>query len=165
MSVSSTFRHETLRQWMKSVVTVTIEGVVQGEYPFGAGVFTEQGKQIAVAHNQVVSRCDPTAHAEIVAIGKAAKRLADTNLAGHWLVSTGEPCPMCLAAIGLAGIERVAFGATAATIEAANFGTLGLKASELAKQLPPSVELVGGVLEYDCAALLINHPKKDRDDG
>ncbi|WP_461506281.1 nucleoside deaminase [Rhodopirellula baltica] len=165
MSSSSAVSSEMLRQWMKSVVTMTIEGVAMGEHPFGAGVFTDSGKQIAVAHNQVVSRCDPTAHAEVVAIGKAAKKLGDPDLSGLWLVSTGEPCPMCLAAIGLAGIERVAYGASASTIETANFGTLGLTASELADQLSPPIQLTGGILEYDCSALLINHRKKDSDDG
>ncbi|KLU05992.1 pyrimidine-ribonucleotide metabolism [Rhodopirellula islandica] len=165
MSSSSAVRSDMLRQWMKSVVSVTIEGVASGEHPFGAGVFTEDGRQIAVAHNEVVTRCDPTAHAEILAIGKAAKKLRGPDLSGLWIVSTGEPCPMCLAAIGLAGIQRVAYGASAATIEAANFGTLGLKASDLASQLSPAIELTGGVLEYDCSALLINHRRKDQGDG
>ncbi|WP_233215562.1 nucleoside deaminase [Rhodopirellula bahusiensis] len=165
MSKSLTVTNEMLCLWMKAVVTVTIEGVTQGEHPFGAGVFTESGKQIAVTYNQVVSRCDPTAHAEVLAIGKASKKLGEVDLSGLWLVSTGEPCPMCLSAIGLAGIERVAFGATAATIETANFSSMGLKASELAKELSLPMELIGGVLEYDCSALLLNHQKKDRDDG
>ncbi|MFG0266107.1 MAG: nucleoside deaminase [Rhodopirellula sp. JB055] len=150
---------------MKSVVSKTIEGVAMGEHPFGAGVFTETGKQIAVAHNQVVSTCDPTAHAEVVAIGKASKELGEPDLSGLWLVSTGEPCPMCLAAIGMAGIERVAYGASASTIEKANFGTLGVTASELSQHLSSPIELIGGVLEYDCSALLINHRNKESGDG
>ncbi|MCC9658373.1 nucleoside deaminase [Rhodopirellula halodulae] len=165
MNPSWNIDSKLLRQWMKSVLAVTVEGVARGEHPFGAGVFRDDGSQVAIAHNEVASRNDPTAHAEVLALSRAGKRLHSPDLSGTWLVSSGEPCPMCLSAIALSGIQNVVFGASAGTIEAANFGTLGLPAAELESHLKPSIELIGGVLEYDCSALLINHRKKETQDG
>ncbi len=76
--------------------------------PFGA-VIVKDGKIISRAHNEVLKRNDPTAHAEILAIRKAAEVLKTPHLKGTVLYSTCEPCPMCLAAILWARIDKVVF--------------------------------------------------------
>jgi tRNA(Arg) A34 adenosine deaminase TadA len=79
--------------------------------PFGA-VVTRNGKIIATGHNQVTSANDPTAHAEIVAIREACKKLKSFQLDECELYTSCEPCPMCLSAIYWARIQRVYFGNT-----------------------------------------------------
>jgi guanine deaminase len=77
--------------------------------PFGAVVVFEN-RIISRAHNQVLLENDPTAHAEIVAIRKAAKAISHFHLTGYELYTTCEPCPMCLAAILWARIKTLYFG-------------------------------------------------------
>ncbi|MGC8595100.1 MAG: tRNA adenosine(34) deaminase TadA [Candidatus Kryptoniota bacterium] len=82
----------------------------EGEVPVGA-VIVYNGAIIARAHNQTVALNDPTAHAEIIAIGAAANHLGTWRLTDCSLYVTLEPCPMCAGAIVLSRIERVVFGA------------------------------------------------------
>ncbi len=77
--------------------------------PFGS-VIVSKGKIIAKAHNTVISSNDPTAHAEINAIRLAGKKLKSFDLSSCELFTTCEPCPMCLAAIYWAKIEKIYFG-------------------------------------------------------
>lgn len=79
--------------------------------PFGA-VIVKGGSVIAEGWNEVTSSGDPTAHAEITAIRKAAAALKDYNLSGCEIYTSCEPCPMCLAAIYWARIDRIFFGNT-----------------------------------------------------
>lgn len=87
--------------------------------PFGA-VIVQQGRIIARGHNEVLRRNDPTAHAEIVAIRKAAARLGRFDLGDCEIWSTCEPCPMCFAAIHWARIPLLHYGCT--HIDAAAIG-------------------------------------------
>ncbi|MFH0890078.1 MAG: nucleoside deaminase [Candidatus Aenigmatarchaeota archaeon] len=87
--------------------------------PFGA-VIVHNGKIISTAHNEVVKTNDPTAHAEINAIRNAAKKLKTFDLSGCVIYTTCEPCPMCLAAICWANINKFYHGCTAA--DAAKIG-------------------------------------------
>jgi tRNA(Arg) A34 adenosine deaminase TadA len=79
--------------------------------PFGA-VVVQNGRIIGSAHNEVLLQTDPTAHAEILAIRRAARALGSASLAGCMLYSTCEPCPMCLAAIHWARLDRVVYAET-----------------------------------------------------
>ena len=96
---------------MKNIMRLCIEeavnGVNQGEGgPFGA-VILKDGELIAVAHNTVIKTNDPTAHAEINAIRQASQKLQRFDLSDCILVTSSEPCPMCLSAIMWAGIKKV----------------------------------------------------------
>ena len=82
----------------------------RGEVPVGA-VMVCGGKIVARAHNEVVRRRDPAAHAELLAIQRAAKRLRNERLAGCTLYTTLEPCPMCAGAAVLARLAEVVYGA------------------------------------------------------
>ncbi len=88
--------------------------------PFGA-VVVLGGEVIARGCNQVTSSHDPTAHAEIVAIREAARVLGTHTLSGCSLYASCEPCPMCLAAIYWARLDRVYFACTSADAAAAGF--------------------------------------------
>ena len=79
--------------------------------PFGA-IIVKQGKIIGSSGNRVFAECDPTAHAEVMAIRDACKNLESTDLSGCEIYSSGEPCPLCTAAIYWSKIETVYYSNT-----------------------------------------------------
>lgn len=79
------------------------------------------GQTIATGENEVHLRCDPTKHAEMVAIARAADALGSTDLQHCVMISTLQPCEMCLAAMRFAGIRRVIYAATQARVAAKYF--------------------------------------------
>ncbi len=79
--------------------------------PFGS-VIVKAGKVVGRGHNMVVANKDSTAHGEIMAIKNAEENLATYDLSGCELYTTGEPCPMCLAACLWANIDKVYYGCT-----------------------------------------------------
>ena len=83
--------------------------VAAGDQPFGA-VVVKNGKIVGWGPSRVVSDTDPTAHAEMVALRDAAKRLGTRDLAGCVMYSTSHPCPMCEAGAYWAGIDRFVHG-------------------------------------------------------
>lgn len=83
----------------------------RGEVPVGAVVVSAAGGVVAQAGNRTRELCDPTAHAEMLAIRAACAALGQERLTGHDLYVTLEPCPMCAAAIAAARIGRLYFGA------------------------------------------------------
>ncbi|WP_081803658.1 tRNA adenosine(34) deaminase TadA [Halotalea alkalilenta] len=85
--------------------------LAEGEVPVGAVVVDAQGEIIGVGHNAPISRCDPCAHAEIVAMRAAAERLGNYRLIDCTLYVTLEPCMMCLGASVNARLARVVYGA------------------------------------------------------
>ncbi len=98
--------------FMGEAIRLAVRGVRRGDGgPFGA-VVVKDGVIIGRGWNTVTSRNDPTAHAEIVAIRRACRRLGSFRLDGCVLYASCEPCPMCLAAIYWARIKRVYFAAT-----------------------------------------------------
>ncbi len=98
--------------FMRIAINEARKGFRKGEGgPFGA-VIVIDGRVVARAHNRVLAAHDPTAHAEVMAIRKAGRRLGRWHLTEADLYATCEPCPMCLAAIHWARIRRVYFGCT-----------------------------------------------------
>lgn len=107
-----------------------------------------QGTRIlATGENEVHLQNDPTRHAEMVAIARAAHKLATPDLAGCTLVSTLQPCEMCLAALRFAGITRVIFAATKARVAAKYFVFPGLELSAFHDASPKPFETLGGIDE------------------
>jgi len=80
--------------------------------PFGAVIVDKEGNIIANGNNKVLKNNDPTAHAEIVAIREACKKLGTYDLSNYILYTSCEPCPMCLSAIIWANIKIVYYGCT-----------------------------------------------------
>ncbi len=108
-------------EFMHEVIRLAREGVADGRGgPFGA-VVVQNGQIVGRGCNCVTSTNDPTAHAEVVAIRDACRRLASFHLGGCELYASCEPCPMCLAAIYWARLDRFYFGCTADEAAAAGF--------------------------------------------
>ncbi|MFR2496334.1 MAG: tRNA adenosine(34) deaminase TadA [Christensenellales bacterium] len=96
--------------WMREALKLAREAQMAGEVPVGAVVVCEE-KIIACARNERETSGDPTAHAEVLALRRAAEALGTRRLEGCTLYVTLEPCPMCAGAIVMAGIDAVFFGA------------------------------------------------------
>lgn len=108
-------------EFMRQAIELAIENVTSGRGgPFGA-VIVRKGEVIATGVNQVTATNDATAHAEVVAIRNACKVLKDFSLPECTIYTSCEPCPMCLAAIYWARMERIFYSATAAQAAAAGF--------------------------------------------
>ena len=98
---------------MRIALACAQDAADRGEAPIGAVVVDpETGEVIATAGNSPISLSDPTAHAEVLALREAARKLGNYRLTGLTLVVTLEPCAMCAGAISHARIGRVVFGAT-----------------------------------------------------
>ena len=96
---------------MLVALSVASQAAASADVPVGAVVVSPAGAVIASARNEREAAQDPTAHAEVVAIQRAARRLGSWRLDGCTLVVTLEPCTMCAGAIVLARISRLVFGA------------------------------------------------------
>lgn len=95
---------------MRRALEVAALGEEHGEVPVGA-VLVSDGRILAEAYNQPITLADPTAHAEILAIREASKRIGNYRLSGSSLYVTLEPCVMCAGALVNARIERLVFAA------------------------------------------------------
>ncbi|GAA4664346.1 nucleoside deaminase [Amycolatopsis dongchuanensis] len=121
------------------------------DVPIGAAVFGPDGTLLASAHNAREELGDPTAHAEVLALRAAARVHGDGwRLEGCTLAVTVEPCTMCAGALVLARVARVVFGAWEPRTGAV--GSLWDVVRD--RRLNHRPEVVGGVLEAECAALL-----------
>lgn len=119
------------------------------EVPVGA-VVVRDGEEIGAGFNSPIGSCDPTAHAEMVALREAARRTGNYRLNGATLYVTLEPCVMCAGAIVHARIARLVFGARDIRFGGVR-SKFRLADSEL---LNHRAEVVEGVLGAECAALL-----------
>ena len=100
---------EAQRAFMRHAIKLSAERMRKNEGgPFGA-IIVKDGKIIAEGWNKVTSSNDPTAHAEVTAIRAACQKLDTFSLAGCDIFTSCEPCPMCLAAIYWARLDRVYF--------------------------------------------------------
>ncbi|WP_156727409.1 nucleoside deaminase [Streptomyces apocyni] len=102
--------HERERAWMDEAINVATTSVRNGGGPFGALV-VKDGEVVARANNQVTANLDPTAHAEVNAMRAACKELGTFSLEGCVLITSCEPCPMCLSSALWARVDRIVFAA------------------------------------------------------
>ena len=96
---------------MRVALDAARKAVASHDIPVGAAIFNSTGDLISVGHNERELLKDPTAHAEIVAIQRAAEKLGDWHLTDHTLVVTLEPCAMCAGAIAQSRLQTLVFGA------------------------------------------------------
>lgn len=122
----------------------------RAEVPVGAVVLGPDGQVLARAGNRTEADHDAAAHAELLALRAAARRLGSPRLAGCDLIVTLEPCPMCAAAIGLFRIRRLIFGAYDPKGGGVEHGPR-IYAAPGCLHRP---EVIGGVREREAAALL-----------
>jgi tRNA(adenine34) deaminase len=134
---------------MREALQLARAAALAGEVPVGALVV--QGERvIGRGSNRPISGCDPTAHAEVVALRDAAKHLGDYRLGGTTLYVTLEPCIMCAAALIHARVDRVVFGAW--DPKAGGAGSIADVFN--IRELNHRVDVFGGVLAEECGALL-----------
>ena len=129
-----------------------------GDIPIGALVVLE-GDIISSRHNERELQNDPTAHAEVLAIQDAAKKLGTSRLDGATLISTLEPCPMCAGAALSARISRVIFGAE--DTKAGALGSLYQLGSD--PRLNHEFSVTPRVLQEECGALISRFFSTKRD--
>jgi tRNA(adenine34) deaminase len=139
------------RTWMARALEMARAAEVGGEVPVGA-VVVHEGRLLSEGFNLTVTRADPTAHAEGVAIREAARRLGDWRLLGTTLYVTLEPCAQCAGSIVLARIPRVVYGAS--DPKAGMAGSLGNLLQD--RRLNHRAEVTAGVLADASAELLTN---------
>ncbi len=132
---------------MKAALKCANKALVEGEVPIGAVVVLD-GKVISRGHNRRTGRQIATAHAEIEAIEKACKKLGSWRIPECEIYVTLEPCPMCMGAMLNARIKKVYFGAHE---DKGRSMTAELASANL---LNHTVEVEGGVMEEECAAIL-----------
>jgi tRNA(adenine34) deaminase len=109
--VSADARADADRRWMAYALSLAEQAETQGEVPVGAVIIDEAGRRIGEGENRMIRDADPTAHAEIVALRKAAASLGNYRLPGTTLYVTLEPCAMCAGALVQARVARVVFAA------------------------------------------------------
>jgi len=139
-------RHEAL---MAEALRVARMAEGRGEVPIGALVVLRD-RIVSRAGNATLGRKDPTAHAEVMALRRAARRLENHRLTGATLVVTLEPCVMCLGAMVQARISRCLYGAADPKVGATRL----LSLPALRTGLNHRFEIVGGILSESCAAIL-----------
>jgi tRNA(adenine34) deaminase len=137
------------QKFMRIALEEAREAERTGEVPVGA-VVTRDGKEVARGSNRTLRDCDPTAHAEIVALRAAARAEGNHRLAGSTLYVTIEPCAMCAGAIVQARIARVVYGADDPKGGAVRTCFAVLSDARLNHR----VEVAAGVMAVECAGLL-----------
>jgi tRNA(adenine34) deaminase len=145
---------------MSAALREAEEAYKKNEVPVGA-VVVRNDAIIARAHNQVEMLQDPTAHAEIIAIGAAASYIGSWRLKGCTLYVTLEPCPMCAGAIVLSRLDRVVFGPFDSKMGACST-IYNIVRDE---RLNHRVEIISGILEEDSRILLREFFAKKRENG
>jgi tRNA(adenine34) deaminase len=123
---------------------------LHGDVPVGAVITDQAGDVLAAAGNEREIRHDPTAHAEILALREASRRLRSWRLTGLTLVVTLEPCTMCAGALVLARVARLIFGAFDPKAGAVS----SLFDVVRDTRLNHRVDVRGGILEAECGAIL-----------
>lgn len=145
-------------EFMRRAMALAEQAAAMGEVPVGA-VVVKDGEIIAEGYNQPITSCDPTAHAEIVALRNASAALQNYRLSGCDLYVTIEPCTMCVGAMIHGRIGRVIFGAPEPRA--------GALQSQLqlmdANHYNHSMEWQGGVLAEECGEIISSFFRRKRD--
>jgi tRNA(adenine34) deaminase len=145
--------------WMRHALAAALEARDLGEVPVGAVIVTNEGQLLAQAGNRTRTRCDPTAHAEVLALREAARICGNYRLAGAVVYSTIEPCAMCAGALVQARVKRLVYGAQderAGAVES-------LFRICTSSSLNHRIEITSGVLEAECRALMQEFFRTRRD--
>ena len=145
------------RQFMQQALEQAGLAALAGEVPVGA-VIVRNGEVIARAFNQPITKHDPSAHAEMLALRQAALSEENYRLSGTTLYVTLEPCTMCAGAMLHARVDRIVYGATDPKTGAAG-SVLDVFSS---KQINHQTVVEGGVMAQECGQLLRDFFKERR---
>ena len=143
---------------MLEALEVAESATASGDVPVGAVLFNAEGQLVGVGHNLRERDCDPTAHAEVIAIREAALKAGTWRLDNHTLVVTLEPCAMCAGAIAQSRIKTLVFGAWDEKAGAVGSVWDILRDPRAIHQ----VEVISGIMEAECAELLTTFFKQQR---
>ncbi len=144
--------------WMRQALAQAQVAADLDEVPVGAVLVGAAGELLAIGHNQPISAHDPSAHAEIVALRAAAKKLGNYRLPDTTLYVTLEPCTMCVGALVHARVGRLVYAATEPKTGAIESAQQLFETGKFNHQ--PEVE--GGVLAAECSALLTRFFERKR---
>ena len=136
--------------WMRQALAAATEARTRDEVPVGACVVMSDGRLLALAGNRTRTDCDPTAHAEIVALREAARNFGNYRLTGAVVYSTIEPCAMCAGALIQARVKRLVYGARDERFGAVESQFRLCDSSSLNHR----IEITSGVLEAECRNLM-----------
>ena len=147
-------------RWMRDALDAAREAQTRGEVPVGTCVVAK-GTLIAVAGNRTRTDCDPTAHAEIVALREASRKLGNYRLTDVEVYSTIEPCAMCAGALIQARVKRLVFGAAD---DRAGAVTSRFRICDT-DFLNHRIDVRSGVLEMECRAIMQEFFRSRRENG
>ena len=147
--------------WMQQALAQAQIAAERDEVPVGAVLVDSAGELIAAGHNQPITACDPSAHAEIVVLRAAAQKLGNYRLPDTTLYVTLEPCTMCVGALVHARVGRVVYGAAEPKTGAIESAQRLFETGKFNHQ--PLVET--GVLAAECSALLTQFFENKRASG
>jgi tRNA(adenine34) deaminase len=138
--------------WMQQAIKAAHEAETLNEVPIGACLIDKNGELLAAAGNRTRTDCDPTAHAEIIILREAAKKIGNYRLTETTLYTTIEPCAMCAGALIQARIARLVFGAHDERFGAVETHFRICDSSSLNHRM----EITSGVLADECRSLMQN---------
>jgi len=138
--------------FVRQCIELAAEAVTAGNEPFGA-VLVADGVIRHTARNQVVTRSDPTRHAELLLVSEASQRLERDVLSRATLYTSTEPCLMCCGAIYWSRIPRVVFGCSAGAMGALAGGSLATSSRQLFSHGRRPVSVIGPILEEEALAV------------
>jgi len=141
---------ENMSYFMNKAIEEAQKAADRGEVPVGALLVDAENRILAKAHNQPITLSDPTAHAEVLALRNGAELLNNYRLTGTTLYVTIEPCVMCAGALVNARVKRLIYGAS--DPKGGACGSLMNIVQD--KRLNHRVEVVQGVLEDECRAII-----------
>ena len=143
---------------MQQAIVLAKDAAIHNDVPVGALVVNEQGEILGTGHNLREESNDPSAHAEIVAMRNAASKISNWRMDDLTMIVTLEPCAMCAGAISQSRFKRLVFGAWDEKA-----GAVGSVWDVIRDQRSLNkVEVVSGVLEKECSAILTNFFEEKR---
>lgn len=149
---------ETDKIWMQKAIEAAEKSSLIDEVPIGACLIDKDGKLLAINGNRTITDTDPTAHAEILVLREAAKKIGNYRLTDTVLYTTIEPCAMCAGALVNARVKRIVFGAHDERFGAVESVFRLCDASSLNHK----IEITSGVLADKCKKLMQDFFKSKR---
>ena len=145
--------------WMREAIKAALEAEKSDEVPIGACLINAEGELLAAAGNRTIADCDPTAHAEILVLREAARKIGNYRLTETVLYTTIEPCAMCAGALVNARIKRLVYGAADE-----RFGGVETIFNICDNSsLNHRIEIQTGILTAECRSLMQNFFRRRRE--
>ena len=148
----------TSKEFMQIAIGEAQKALALDEVPVGAVLVSQSGNILSAAHNSPISLCDPTGHAEILALRAAGRKIENYRLLNTTLYVTIEPCVMCMGAIMHSRVSNLVFGAFDSKGGAA--GSLYNFAAD--KRFNHRVEIITGICEKECRSLIQDFFRRKR---